>query len=398
MDSVLYVAIMFILWFVNLFNGTGLGQAYHTTDIARIVVYALMFITVILKYWRDRQTGVDSKDFCLFATMTLFFTVDSFIHGFGLMGPEYLWAFCLTYLIGKMPVKETPLKIVGIGYATFGLIVLYIYNFGSALSGWNPNLIAMIGLHSFLIFMIPFYHLSEMRGKIIIAIVAAVNIWLISATDSRSSMVFIAIGTLFALSILPHRVITKSNKTIIFWLLVPLFVAIITVLISKGSYMEALDEWSKGQFKKPFFNGRDKLWETGFNMLLDHPLFGNGNLSLANWHNSIVACFTAYGVPGLVLWIGSFYRLLCKGLNSIGDESKKDSIVIGCIVSVIILYVQQSVELGFISPSPNILPYLIIGIMFGRTKYLTAKVTEENDDFNLKLRNIAMLRGERIEL
>ena len=47
-----------------------------------------------------------------------------------------------------------------------------------------------------------------------------------------------------------------------------------------------------------------------------------------------------------------------------------DIYVYGCICAFIIIFLQQSVELGFIVKTPNLLPYMIIGLGAGRARYL----------------------------
>lgn len=88
-------------------------------------------------------------------------------------------------------------------------------------------------------------------------------------------------------------------------------------------------------------------------------------MNFNNWHNSAIVCLTAYGAIGYILWIGSFNHMLNKA-----QAWLEDYIVQGCIVSFVVLYLQQTVELGLISQSPSILAYVILGMMFGRIKYL----------------------------
>ena len=371
MSSVLYRIIIYILWINKLFNGTVLGQAYHTTEQARIIVYIIAIVIAVIKYAFNRNLSIDTEDLLVFSFLFAFFVLDSLLNGFNLMGLDYLWVFFLIYLLSKFPVSELSLKIIGIGYAVAGIIVLAIYNFGTALSGWNPNSIAMIGLHSFLVFIIPFYQMKSFKGKIPIALVAILYVWLLSSTDSRSCMIFIIVGVLFSFSIIPQKIITASNRRILFWLLIPLVVAIVIVLISKGPYMEALNKWSYEQYNKPLFNGRDTLWEQGFRILFEHPFFGTGEIG-SNRHNTIVECLIAYGIIGLLIWLFSLYKLLSKGRLFLDSPNENDNIIIGCIVSFFVFYVQQTVELGMFSTAPNIIPYMIIGIMFGRIKLLTS--------------------------
>ena len=50
-----------------------------------------------------------------------------------------------------------------------------------------------------------------------------------------------------------------------------------------------------------------------------------------------------------------------------------DEIVFGSMLAFLIIYLQQSVDLGFISDCPNLLPYMILGIGLGRVRLLQKK-------------------------
>ena len=39
MKSIMYTLLMTILWILNLFNGTGLGMVYQTTEKTRSLIY-----------------------------------------------------------------------------------------------------------------------------------------------------------------------------------------------------------------------------------------------------------------------------------------------------------------------------------------------------------------------
>jgi hypothetical protein len=142
-------------------------------------------------------------------------------------------------------------------------------------------------------------------------------------------------------------------------------IALLVVGISKTEMAQKLDVWSYQQFNKPIFNGRDTIWEDGFQRLGNHILFGSGYLIEGYWHNSAIACLTAYGLIGFGLWVNSIYYMIEKARVWI-----KDYIIEGCIVAFLVLYVQQSVELGLFAPNPNLIPYIMLGMMLGRIGYL----------------------------
>jgi len=365
MNPFLYAGVMVALWVVNLFNGTGLGGVYQTTERARLISY--LIITAMLLLLSKKYGGklyVKRRDFYIYGSLAAFFIIDSYLHGQGWTGLHYMWAFLVTYLVGKLPAHVRGVRLTGIAYAVLGAAILYIFDFRTALSGWNANSIAMIGLHSFLVFLIPFYDAESRKQKIGIALVAVLYMYMIDPTDSRSCIIFTAMAILLALSIIPRKWIIGSDKRYLYFLLAPLVLAFLVVAASHTGFMSALDLWSRSRTNKPLFNGRDVLWERAFQELLHSPLWGTGEIGSA-WHNSVMTCLAAYGILGFVFWLRAFLDILSRGRVYI-----EDTVVTGCIISFIVLYVQQSVELGLIAESPNILPYTILGMMLGRIRQL----------------------------
>ena len=371
MKSIMYTLLMTILWILNLFNGTGLGMVYQTTEKTRSLIYIAAIFIIIMKC-REHHLWVDKQDFIIFGGMAFIFIAVSMFKGNGAMGLHYLTAFLLIYCLSKLNVYEKTVKLTGLVYAAMGLGVLYIYDFGSILSGWNGNTIGMTGLYSFLFFLISFHDVNSIRSKVIVVALTLIYIYLIIPTDSRSCTWFAIIAVLFALSIFPRNIILKTDSRLYLWLLIPLLVALVVVIISQGTYMQQLDLWSLQKFKKPIFNGRDEIWENGLNVLFNNLLFGRGNLE-GNWHNCIITVLTAYGIIGSTLWVMAFQRILSRGRLWL-----RDSIVVGCIITFLMMYIQQSVELGLICEAPNLLPYIVLGVMLGRIKYLRENSIQEN--------------------
>ena len=371
MKSIMYTLLMTILWILNLFNGTGLGMVYQTTEKTRSLIYIAAIFIIIMKC-REHHLWVDKQDFIIFGGMAFIFIAVSMFKGNGAMGLHYLTAFLLIYCLSKLNVYEKTVKLTGLVYAAMGLGVLYIYDYGSILSGWNGNTIGMTGLYSFLFFLISFHDVNSIRSKVIVVALTLIYIYLIIPTDSRSCTWFAIIAVLFAVSIFPRNIILKTDSRLYLWLLIPLLVALVVVIISQGTYMQQLDLWSLQKFKKPIFNGRDEIWENGLNVLFNNLLFGRGNLE-GNWHNCIITVLTAYGIIGSTLWVMAFQRILSRGRLWL-----RDSIVVGCIITFLMMYIQQSVELGLICEAPNLLPYIVLGVMLGRIKYLRENSIQEN--------------------
>lgn len=374
MNVIIYAVIMSALWIVNLLNDTGLGAAYGTTQKARVVIYVIFAILCLLNFVKNR-IRTKKYDFLLYFSLFFYFTFVSFVFDYKKEGIHYLISFILIYLLRHIQVTEKMLKITGVLYLFMGMGVLFIYDFGSVLSSWNPNTIAMIGLYSYLFFLIPYLGVNKLNTKVIIILVTVVYMFLVSPTNSRSCNWFALLFLLFALRILPHKIITKSSKRYVIWLLIPLIIAIFVIQISRTSFFTKLDNWSINNFNKTIFNGREILWNYCFRFIANHLLFGSGTF-VGNWHNCFLTILMGYGVIGALLWLLSIKRILL-----IGQKHISDSLVVGCILAFIIIYFQQSVELGLISENPNLIPYIILGVLLGRVNYLNNhnRLSEKND-------------------
>lgn len=371
MKSLIYTGLLILLWIVNLFNGTGLDSVYHVTDWTRRIVILLFLINVFIDYSRTHALPVDRRKFHVYGGMFILFIASPYIHGYGMQGTGYLWVFCLVYLLSKLKIDDMTMLWTGLIYGGLGFAFLFIFDYGTALNGWNTNSIAMIGCHSFLIFLVPFFREQRMRNKFLLIIAAWIFSILVSPTDSRSGALFALVGALFAIGLLPRSVVSKNHFRTFICLILPLIISVIVISVSNSTIMEGLNIWSYQKFHKPIFNGRDDLWKYGFELLWQNPLIGTGNLNANNWHNSAITCLVATGILGFAFWIMAFGKIMNRARPYLNDY-----IVVGCFVSFIVLYVQQSVELGFISGNPTLLGYILLGLMLGRVRFL-----EELEDY-----------------
>lgn len=376
MVSILYTFLIVIIWIVNLFNNTGLGSTYHTTEYAKLLVYIITIILVILQLKKTRGVFYENRIIYSFAIVVLFFIFISWYKGYGLECLDYLWAFLLIYIIGNIPVNINPFQLASFSIGILGMIILMIYNYGTIFSGWNSNSIGMIGLNSFLVFIIPFYKAKKYSYKIALVISGAIYLYLCYATNSRSSMLFIIVSIVLALSLVPGDLLVRSKIRLTILLVVPLLISLSVIIISSMDIVDFLNSWSIKNYNKSIFNGRDEIWKQGLEVLKTNLFTGTGHISTGYWHNSAMACLTAFGVVGYSLWIYSFYTVLFKGNGWL-----KDPIVFGCSLSFILLYLQQSVEMGIFAPNPNLLPYLILGVLLGRVKTLTKENNSEKNKY-----------------
>ena len=368
MSSIFYTLCMVALWVVNLFNGTGLGYAYKTTEIAIVVCIVCTIFCLASQTLYDGDLIVRPKYFYTIVPLVLVFAGTLYFHGYSLNGLKTLWPFMWVYILSRTRPNPTAFRMTAICYAVLGLIILWIFSYTDIFKGWNPNSIAMIGLFSFLIFTIPFFGMREWRSFVMMPLVGVAYVILLAPTDSRSCMLVIFIQLLMVLRIIPTRKLLDKPKALAIILMVPLFVAIFVVLLSKFGDTTGLTQWSYETFDKPFFNGRDATWALGFRNIIRRPLFGNGLLDTGIWHNSAMATLSSIGIVGYVLWVRLFYQVLKEGLPYLDDIC-----VNGSIVAFLALYCHQSVELGIYSMEPNLLPYLMLGMLLGRVNRLRSE-------------------------
>lgn len=372
MSSILYAGGMVFLWLIALLNGTGLGNAYHTTEYARILALA---VAVLLFIWEGRfRKGwlVPQKHFLVLSCMVGLFVVVSYLKGYKFVSLNYLWAFLVTYIVSRTRPQKEDLYMAGTAYAVLGLAILFIWNYMTALSGWNPNSIAMIGLFSFLMFTVPYYGIRDIKSMIMITLVGAAYVFLIWPTGSRSCCFAIVLSLLIGFRFLPFEKIFRKNWRIRLALHIPLIVALLGCIVATTADMGILNAWSIEEFGKSMFSGREEIWQWAVTVVSDNLLFGTGFVDGGNYHNSAVACLVAYGVVGYGLWICLFEVMLNKTLAWWDDIC-----VAGAISAFFVIFWQQSVELGMFGASPNVIPYAIIGVLLARVKMLKEQQCQE---------------------
>lgn len=358
-----FVLFSVLIWMFALFNGTGLGQTYNTNGILKLL---LIGISLYMFVWQIRShPKIETKMFVYVIIFVGVFVGISLIKRFDFSSVEYIYVFLVVYIISQLRVKKSYITMVSYIYAVLGFSILYIYVYGTALSNWNENSIAMIGFFSYAVFAISFFD-TETRMKLRFRIVL---FWVISLTyinfteqtDSRSSTMMIILCMLIILFRL--RIFSDKNMSKrLGWILnIPLIIAILIVIISQMPIYDALNLWSLRNFEKPIFNGREDIWFDGIKNLKNSWLLGSGQLQTGYWHNCAISCLTTYGIVGYTVWVKFLHKILASAKGFL-----KDSYVFGSAIAFCLILIQQSFELGLFAPNPNMIPYLILGILMGR--------------------------------
>ena len=368
MYAIVYTIGMVILWVVNLFNGTGLGAQYRTAETATVVALIVAVCCLAAQSLRQGDLEISHKYFYTVIPLAVIILATLYIKGYSLLNIRGYWGFLITFILSKTSPNKKAIRMTAIAYGVLGLFILYVYGYTDTLKGWNENAIAIIGLFSFLVFCIPFYGMREWRSFVMMPLIGAAYVFLILPTGSRSCILMIVIQLLLVLRVVPIRRVLVKKKGIALLLQIPLFIAVFVVLVSIFGNMAGLMQWSYETFNKPLFNGRDEMWLAGFRAMRENLFFGNGNLTYAQWHNCAIACLVSTGIVGYVLWIRLFYLILNEGRHHLDDTC-----VVGAMVAFVVLFGHQSVELGIFALSPNIIPYVILGILLGRVRHLKGK-------------------------
>lgn len=360
MKRYLNIMLILLVWIFSVVNTSGLGQVYETPTKTNIMI--LVWLAFVL-YGNHEKLHIGGKNAKLTFFTVLSFIIVPYIKSGNWEGFTYLLMIPLVYCFSQQRISQFDMRLSGYIIAGLGIGTLYIYSRTSILSGWNDNQIGMIGLFSYLYYAITLFGKSNFRKISIGAVISIVFIsLLIQHTASRSIAVFALLACVVVYSKLNIKGMIKKKRFVFFALNVPLIIAILVVLFPNIELFQMVSKWSEESYGKTAFNGRDELWLYTFNHLLQTYFIGDGKF-LINHHNSAMAALGVFGVVGYICW----YKLLAKPVRLMVNYVD-DAIVYGCLISFLLIFWQQSFDLGFISPSPNMIPYAILGIGLGRIK------------------------------
>lgn len=371
MKKQIFLIITCFVWLVSLLNGTGIGNAYNTNEYGKYIIYAAVMIPVFIQC----RHLVKKYFFGVFCGMVVVFVASSLIQGHGLVALDYLTSFMLIAVMSRISVREDAFKLTGYAYGGLGLAFLMAYNVTDLLSGWNTNSISMVALMSYMIFAASNFFTDKKKDKFILVSVTVIYTLLILPLNSRSCMLAMLCMCVLILFGRKSEKFIASSSVVKLFLLLPLLMAVVVVLYYNSPIYISINEWSLNTFGKVFTNGRENIWQKGFNLLFDNFFFGTGEIISGWWHNSAIACLTAYGVVGYILWLLSLYIIISKG-----RVHANDPLVSGCLAVFLIINLQQGLELGMFAPYPNLLIYLPLGIMLGRIKYIMSNKPKKEID------------------
>lgn len=357
-----FVGIMCLFAVISLLNMSGFGTMIGTDNLFRYVIcFFAVFTFFILQKKNKKIANVSDVFLILFAIIV--FEGSSVLGGYAGSGLIYLAFYICVYLIAMQEFKNEYLFYTSMIFMCFGTGLLLLLKYTNFLFGWNPNTLSIICFQSFMVFFATF-NVNSVFKRLIYYFIVVVNVVLLEILGCRSA-IFCIIFTVFCEHISFLKKLLTNKLFILFFLLLPLIISVSITLISNLPIAQKLNEWSIEVFSKGIFNGRDVIWNDGFGRVMNKPFIGHGFINSGYWHNSAVACLYSYGLIGYSIYIVIFFKILNCGRNYI-----EDVIVKNCIFSFLIINFQQSFENTIFIAGGIYIPYVILGVLLGRIRYL----------------------------
>ena len=362
MNQFFSILVIVLFWIISFVEPSGWAALFHLSE--RINALIVIISIALFFIYPDNRLPISQGQFWL---TLIFLVLVPYINSSTWQGASYSIAFLVTYIVSQCRITKKVVRYTSWAISTLGLGVLYVYTRGSILSGWNDNAMSMAGLFSYLYFSIFLISKRGNKSFWMWNIVTIFYLMMLFETDCRSGMLFsiLAVASIYY-SIFTRNIIRGSKKRLLL-LNIPFIVSLIAIYVATTPLFDNLNQWSLQNYDKSIFNGREFLWGISYEFLRTSNYMGTGKF-MVNYHNSGVAALSVFGIIGYICWIKFFNKNLYVMSYFISDE-----IVFGSMLAFLIIYLQQSVDLGFISDCPNLLPYMILGIGLGRVRLLQKK-------------------------
>lgn len=359
--QVLYAGLAGVICLVSLLAGSGIGQVYNLSLIASVTVSAAY---LLFPLGRTLYGGyVRRRELLLTLGLVLVIAVWPAVKGYKTLGMEYGWLLLLPYVLGMLSMSQQDVRAIGFTCGVFGLVVVAAKLYFGIFDGWNENTIAMAGFFGCAVCSAAPW--TSWGGKIFHKVLLVTMAVMALQLDSRSCVVGVLVLGAFAFGILKPRYFARKTWLRRLMLVSPAIIAVATVLFQNSQIFDSLNAWSMEYFSKPIFNGRNTIWQYGLEQVVKTPWLGTGYINNGYWHNCAITTMTAFGLVGYGLWVWYFENIMMDT-----QQWENDLCLRSCIIAFLSVMVQQSFELSLVSTDSVMMPYLIIGIMLGRMRYL----------------------------
>lgn len=365
MGQYLSITVIILTWLISFVEPSGWAGALHFPEKINFLII-LISTGLFLSNPKNKMYITNT----LFFGLALTLVIIPYILSGKWDGATYSISFLVVYIISCCKITAQVIRYSCFAIAGLGIFILLIYTRGSLLSGWNDNAMAMTGLFSYLYFTIFLISKKGCTSFWIWNIVTIIYLSMLFKTDCRSGMLFSLITVFCIIFSNKTKYFLKKKIILIIILNLPVLISFLVITISATPHFKELNTWSINNFGKQIFSEREILWGYAYDLLINSSYIGTGKFMI-NYHNSGVAALSVFGILGYICWIMYFknnLNLLKLYIN--------DGIVFGSMLSFTIIFLQQTVDLGFISPTPNLLPYLILGVGLGRVRCLKENISK----------------------
>lgn len=383
MKNLFFILVVTLAWVLSLVNTSGLGMTYDAPEKTNMLIILWLIVLMVIK--GNFNKAIRANGQLAFFTILSFVVIPLLTAG-SWEGVSYLMMVPLVYCFSELKVTARAMLLSGYIVAGLGLFILLVYTRTEILSGWNDNHISMIGLFSYIFYSISFYGNMTGRKLTIGLVISLLYISLLNMTHSRSGIIFITLSIVLAYKGDWFRWILRKRNFVIIALNIPLIISLICILFPNLFIIQYFEEWSMKNFGKSALNGRDTLWMESYERLFDTYLLGEGEF-LINHHNSAVAIISVFGVIGYICW----YMLFTKPISMM-RQYFRDDLMVGFLSSFFLIFWQQSFELGFVHSSPNMIPYMILGLGIAHARGLQKRHLQ-----NLRVLNSVKERPSFVE-
>ena len=359
----LLIALCGILWFVGFASNSVFGQTYNILSTTKTLITVALLALLLF-----RSTSFKVNLGGVLAVVAIIYIIfyNELKNDKAIL--DYLWVWFIIPIVSSFPLEKMQMKWISLLFGAFSFFVLFVGNVTDIFIGWDGNSVSLIQFFSYAIFMSAFTDVKNKKTIRNLVMFSIFYLLMLNTFHSRGAILFSMVMLLCTISIIPVKKLLRKDLIIIV-LLIPLIIAVFITNINDFTFVERINDWSLETFQKPIFNGRDEIWELGWRVWWRSPFVGNGNFALADYfHNNAVAILVASGSIGYYLLISTIYKILTKGLAWLDD-----SVVRGLTTAFLVIWIQQSVEKGLISSKPNIIPYLILGLLCARINTLEGK-------------------------
>ena len=359
--QVLLAGLTVVISLLSLLAKSGIGNDLHIYTYVALVV-GILFLAMPIG--RTLSSGhARQREFFLTLALVLVFLVWPATQKNLEQGLEYIWLLAFAYVFGLLSLSQEDVRAVAFGAGVFAFTVVVSRVVLNMLAGWNNNDIAMTGFVGCAVFSAAPWRtwLQKIAHKVFLVVMTL----LMLALDSRSCVTGCLILSVFAFGLIKPRIFVKKTWLRRLVLVFPALIALGTVLFQNSPMFDKMNTWSMEYFNKPIFNGRNTLWEQGFENLIQSPVLGNGYINSGYWHNCAITILVGFGLVGYTVWVWYLENIMVDT-----ERWREDKTLALCVVSFLSIMVQQSFELGLVSTSGSMLPYLILGIMLGRMRHL----------------------------